>query len=1119
MQPRAVLPILINQHTFCMCSSIGASCDDNDSTALGQAGDASMKVPKLIRIHGGDQPFKSLYTLMNGYGEIVGAWFLENDTCAELKPMLEGVNRRFKELGMGKTLIMYTDNCCGGDRKLFKECFESLTEGLELQEAKKLRDATFSTLSNTGFLYRDSDQFKVEYITEISVANTICLALLTNNSVCEIGLDAEWQLTRPNDEVPSWVDVLTLATPTRVIVFHLSAICGQSANPNFPRQLKMLLKCPQKTFVGRAIKGDLTRLGNHYFRNRDEFRDVRTVDIADQGKSISRERFGKNLALQWYCRDVLKLHLPKGEVRTSNWRCRPLIPDQLKYAAIDAVVHLRIYTELSVLGRKLGAGLPGEGDYCDLLSYGHGEIVAAGLFLGHQSDTLSVLSISVEEVQNRSALVPQTADVDEPRQSLGDIIDGGEKTVQTREILWRTADLQKRPAPGSDEDEGIDGEGDAMDVDAPAGADQTEKSAEELASFWDGDPDFPRQRVLLDVLHAMKRVTDTIDKSHSLRPVFCSRLRDVIFCICDADVEMVKDDLLERGWTAEEVDDFYRHRYSYFVSKARRAIKPPKELLADFDALIQLFASDPSDELKGRCNHTGELIFRKRRTEEAIQNLRIHIEKGCLSDPENFNMYYNIGSENKPNYRTFRGTSALEGYHHHLRRMFSGFSTSPQLAHALISEFNHRWNIKQGINHRLDADFGHKNLILLETIAVVERELDAKPLVGLRLTSDVADTNEVFLYSPLQTEAVPNHASPDMRHKVHQSSTATEGEFDSTTADSIKVNLSVRGIVQSDAVKHMYTDPTGAGKCQCSVCTPMNSQHHGSAESPVNAKQAIFDHVVNCGKVLEDLKPTHAWVALRSQTIAPAFVSRQPTESEWAYTKQLISGIERSQASSNGHKFGTVGFKEMFLIQWNKACYLMSTGVNKDLKIGVMTKTSCDRYLDMYRKHLNTKVSYEHIKTNDLDFLKQMRAPGRYGFQPAQKPVQSSGATADTGAPTASPSIAVVRAAKGVAATTVAASGPSPVRKCVRCGHLLGGDGPFGATAHASWNGNQHGNGKGKGSRAVCGVDKANWVKTAWEMLDRKARHRKKKDGWTAASYNGATLDQRLQKKPSVQSK
>ena len=50
------------------------------------------------------------------------------------------------------------------------------------------------------------------------------------------------------------------------------------------------------------------------------------------------------------------------------------------------------------------------------------------------------------------------------------------------------------------------------------------------------------------------------------------------------------------------------------------------------------------------------------------------------SDPENMDLYYNIGSASSPEYRTFRGTSQLEGYHHHLRWMFSGFSTSPQLA-------------------------------------------------------------------------------------------------------------------------------------------------------------------------------------------------------------------------------------------------------------------------------------------------------------------------------------------------------------------------------------------------------------------------------------------------------
>lgn len=39
-----------------------------------------------------------------------------------------------------------------------------------------------------------------------------------------------------------------------------------------------------------------------------------------------------------------------------------------------------------------------------------------------------------------------------------------------------------------------------------------------------------------------------------------------------------------------------------------------------------------------------------------------------------------------------RGTSQLEGYHHHLRKVIAATNMSPGLAFKFIAEFNLRWN-------------------------------------------------------------------------------------------------------------------------------------------------------------------------------------------------------------------------------------------------------------------------------------------------------------------------------------------------------------------------------------------------------------------------------------------
>ena len=54
------------------------------------------------------------------------------------------------------------------------------------------------------------------------------------------------------------------------------------------------------------------------------------------------------------------------------------------------------------------------------------------------------------------------------------------------------------------------------------------------AAFWDASCEHPKQQVLFDVLHAMKRIRDTIPAQHTLRDWFMSRFRDLLFCVNDS---------------------------------------------------------------------------------------------------------------------------------------------------------------------------------------------------------------------------------------------------------------------------------------------------------------------------------------------------------------------------------------------------------------------------------------------------------------------------------------------------------------------------------------------------------------------------------------------------------
>ena len=91
---------------------------------------------------------------------------------------------------------------------------------------------------------------------------------------------------------------------------------------------------------------------------------------------------------------------------------------------------------------------------------------------------------------------------------------------------------------------GNTGNGDAENGGTENGSDSTvhgEGSNEPVAdweeAFWDAARSHPKQQVLLDILHAMKRIRDTLPAQHTLRHRFMGRLRDLIFIIDDGDIQ------------------------------------------------------------------------------------------------------------------------------------------------------------------------------------------------------------------------------------------------------------------------------------------------------------------------------------------------------------------------------------------------------------------------------------------------------------------------------------------------------------------------------------------------------------------------------------------------------
>jgi hypothetical protein len=93
-------------------------------------GDHSRKTAKFIRIRN-DRVYKSVWSMMNEYNEIVGLWFTVGETNEELAEVLKGLVHRYKMHGLEGPAIFFTDICCN-QREFLKKVILCLFESLML---------------------------------------------------------------------------------------------------------------------------------------------------------------------------------------------------------------------------------------------------------------------------------------------------------------------------------------------------------------------------------------------------------------------------------------------------------------------------------------------------------------------------------------------------------------------------------------------------------------------------------------------------------------------------------------------------------------------------------------------------------------------------------------------------------------------------------------------------------------------------------------------------------------------------------------------------------------------------------------------------------------------------
>lgn len=143
---------------------------------------------------------------------------------------------------------------------------------------------------------------------------------------------------------------------------------------------------------------------------------------------------------------------------------------------------------------------------------------------------------------------------------------------------------------------------------------------------------------------------------------------------------------------------------------------------------------------------TKEKLFNSDANNE-FRTLLKHAKMGCISDHSDTDLYI-LNSKGK--LRCHRGTSALEGYHFHLRSSLFALQATPQLTANILSEFNLRWNA------RVEGDIsglhiGHVDFGLLEDTIYFAKSFGLSIYENYMRFSDWQDTKETFILSEPQS--------------------------------------------------------------------------------------------------------------------------------------------------------------------------------------------------------------------------------------------------------------------------------------------------------------------------------------------------------------------------------
>ena len=324
---------------FCAC--IRPHCDKavkmRSGTTLSY--DASYKVSKLLaRLHGVAM-YACLQTATTNFNEIRIQNLTVTDGHEQMTTPFGAMIATQKMYNQETIRHVTTDNPTV-DRNYFNRVFRAVSE----------RQERFNSNKKTDPFDLPPPQYASSKVRVVSTRQGITDACeeILQKAKDTIGLDSEWVWNHKTG--PEKTSLLQFSyydgddrddARINTVLFRLGAKWGTKST--LPSKLIQVLT--RQKLTGRAVGVDVAKIERD-FNYRHLVKNSTRVELGKMAKDRGVVQSG-SASLQVLAKLVLGEHLEKG-MQSSHWSAdEDLTPEQIKYAALDAMVSLRICTKLS----------------------------------------------------------------------------------------------------------------------------------------------------------------------------------------------------------------------------------------------------------------------------------------------------------------------------------------------------------------------------------------------------------------------------------------------------------------------------------------------------------------------------------------------------------------------------------------------------------------------------------------------------------------------------------------------------------------------------------------------------------------------------------------------------